>query len=385
MNSRNEAEDYEDDDAPESGSGLVSLRGKVRGVSGACLIVEQSLLKWTASKGAPEPDESGESVVELCYRKVERPLKSFRFAPDSEDETLDPEVFIDARQLAESIVYTAGQDVLSSETDESFAVRLYGGNESRSFRLTLVEMEEFEDEDAKPKRHLAMTAPRPVEEPTGMDAIFRQGGDIGASAFQLQLQHNIEMAKQLTEVTGIMINSRKFEAESAQKRIKELEERVNSMVTMQWETLTQRDEIYSRKAEIDAGIRAEEREAESKAARDAKLEEYFKKYAVPIMAAKFGLGGMLAQMGMMGGEGGAGGGEPAPDGSGAPPAGIMDLLHNFFSTISNEQKNTLLVDKTIKLDEEQIVNLFAMLQALQAQHEASSGGQAAASQENPHG
>ena len=129
-------------------------------------------------------------------------------------------------------------------------------------------------------------------------------------------------------------------------------------------------------------------EAEINAAKDAKFEEYFKTYGIPILAAKFGLGGMLAQMGMMGGGNGGvapatGGGEPSPDG-GASPGGIMDVLHNFFSTINDEQKNSLLVDGTIKLDAEQRVNLFALLQALQAQHEAQ-GGQAAASQENPHG
>lgn len=391
--------DDEDDDTDEpavDSEQAEEIRKKVRGIDGGIQIVSLAIAKWIKKYSALADDE-GKIWLELGYRATGLTIKRFHFEVEGAEKE-------DVEALAEDMVYTAALDLVNVEAEiERYAVRLYNGNESTGFRLTMEPEDDANDRDEETDREREEPRGRSSNAMTryGSRAMTR-GGDRGRdeedlfgpntetaqNMFGIQTAHNIALAQTNNALAEQFVAGQREMGEMYRTIIRDQQERLNAMTEDRWNTMKEREDMATRRHEIEAEQREAEREAQRRENIEKRVEALITKVVLPLVANKLGFGGVLAQAMASGGGGGA---APttmqaaAPNGQGdgvstggapvVPQGGIPPAMHTLFGSIREEQFASLMRDGTITFDDDQKMALFDMMQALQSQYEASQGSQ----------
>jgi hypothetical protein len=328
-------EESEESDLEEEERELVEQ--KIRGIDFACRIVERAVTKWLKDPHRPLPNNQGEHVVELGIRKVEKPIKRFSI----------PWPGGDVSQLAEEIVYSAGIDLVNSQDDqESYVVRLFGGNASRTFPLSLNERKSEEQGGSSPHDDsndaMAPSYPHGMVVSGGardMNTMLHGQNGEAPSMGALILSHQAEMMSHNRQLMEMLMKSREQESRIAHKTIESQQVRLNELIAQKYEVLEATDEIFSKKHELDREAKEAERAAERENKLEEKLEGIFMKYVLPALAGKMGMAGLVAQEMVTT--------QPATQNGAAPEAAapvppgmtpIEEAVFSFFRKMSPEQK-----------------------------------------------
>ena len=392
--------DDEDDDTDEpavDSEQAEEIRKKVRGIDGGIQIVSLAIAKWIKRYSALA-DDKGKIWLELCYRATGLTIKRFHFEVEGAEKE-------DVEALAEDMVYTAALDLVNVEAEiERYAVRLYNGNESTGFRLTMEPDEEANSDEDRGRgggrggtggsegsssavvRYGSRGVTR--RDDRQEDDLFGPNPETSQNMFSIQTAHNIALAQTNNALVEQIVANQREMGEMYRSTIRSQEERINMMAEDRWNTLKEREDMVMKRHEIEAEQREAEREAQRRENIEKRVEALITKVVLPLVANKLGFGGVLAQAMASGGGGGA---APttmqaaAPNGQGdgvstggapvAPQGGIPPAMHTLFGSIREEQFASLMRDGTITFDDDQKMALFDMMQALQSQYEASQGSQ----------
>lgn len=394
-------EDDDDTDEPAVDSEQAEeIRKKVRGIDGGIQIVSLAIAKWIKKYSALADDE-GKIWLELGYRATGLTIKRFHFEVEGAEKE-------DVEALAEDMVYTAALDLVNVEAEiERYAVRLYNGNESTGFRLTMEPEEETDsDEDGQDSgrgggrggtggsegssgavvRYGSRGVTRRDERQE--DDLFGPNPETSQNMFSIQTAHNIALAQTNNALVEQIVANQREMGEMYRSTIRSQEERINMMAEDRWNTLKEREDMAMKRHEIEAEQREAEREAQRRENIEKRVEALITKIILPLVANKLGFGGVLAQAMAGGGSGGAapttmqaaapngqGDGGSTGGGPAVPQGGIPPEMHTLFGSIREDQFASLMRDGTITFDDDQKMALFDMMQALRSQYEASQGSQ----------
>lgn len=331
---------------------------KVRGLESAKRTVVQTLSKWLRDPELP-PASDGVHWIELGYRKVERPIKRFSLEwPEG-----------DIAEVTGDIVETAAVDLFNSTAEsESYVIRLYGGNDSRTFPLSC----DRDDEDGEPESPVprnALVAGK--QENFGsmanrmFDAPMAPAENV-TNMFALQVGHNVELVRSQREMLNTVMSTMSEQAKINTKMIREQQETINRMTKQRFDVIEAQEDILTRKHELEA----EAKEAERIAIRNDKLMEVGAKFLLPMILSKLGMENIM--QGFVAAQQGEEGTPSAKAMAGLTPTEFA--IHSFFESIRPEQTNSLMTSGSIQFDQNQMGQLLEMLMLLKNQYEAAQGG-----------
>lgn len=365
----NHSQQYEDDrneTIENDFDELAEFRDKIRGMDAVKFSVRQAITQWLRSPYAPKPiynEQIGSDIytIELGFRSVDRVIKRFFIEwPNGE-----------IAKVASDIVETAALELANSTEEKcSYIIRLYGGNDSKTFPLSIDRGDDSEEEfdehsDRRTSRELAPPTRGGIVSEQMMELYGNTPQQLAQNAFGLQLNHNAALTGQIAQLmeqnrlmAETVISTRSKESKIMNSLIEDQQKTINRMMKERFDSLDIIEENLTRKHDREAAAREDER----KASRDEKILEFGMNFILPTLLDRFGINirPIIAQANQAG--------ESSSPAEGTPyrqdQSPIEATVERFLKTISVEQFESFKNDGIIRFNNAQKMGLIELMTAI---------------------